>query len=80
MTRIVGNALIYISLMNILIVVLFTLGARSFKIKTVDIYIAIALLINTLISVIAVIFNINKDNKERIIKNNYKAFLNQPST
>lgn len=61
-------------------VVLFTLGARSFKIKTVDIYIAMALLINTLISVIAVIFNINKDNKERIIKNNYKAFLNQPST
>jgi uncharacterized membrane protein len=66
--------------MNILIVVLFTLGARTSKIKTVGIYIAIALLINTLISVIAVIFNINKDNKERIIKNNYKAFLNQPST
>lgn len=61
-------------------VVLFTLGARSFKIKTVDIYIAMALLINTLISVIAVIFNINKNNRERIIKNNYKAFLNQPST
>lgn len=54
--------------MNILIVVLFTLGARTSKIKTVDIYIAIALLINTLISVIAAIFNINKDNKERIIK------------
>lgn len=51
-------------------VVLFTLGARAFEIKTVDIYLAMALLINTLISVIAVIFNINKNSKEKIIKNN----------
>ncbi|MFS8541248.1 MAG: hypothetical protein LOD89_04075 [Tissierellales bacterium] len=49
---------------------MFTLGARAFEIKTVDIYLAMALLINTLISVIAVIFNINKNSKEKIIKNN----------
>jgi len=56
--------------MNTLIVIMSILAVKALKYQLNDIYIAIALLVNTFASAIAVIYSINKNNKKRIRKYN----------
>lgn len=70
LTWIAGNTLIYIGVMNTLIVIMSILAVKALKYQLNDIYIAIALLVNTFASAIAVIYSINKNNKKRIRKYN----------